>query len=314
MQIFRHYNALPEETRGSAVAVGNFDGVHRGHQAVIAEAGHAAAAMGVPWAVLTFEPHPRSVFTPREDPFRLTPFRSKARYIQELGVDTLVVLHFDGEFSQRSAESFVHDVLVGGLGARHVVSGYDFVFGHDRRGTCELLLHMGKEEGFDFTAVSAVEDENGEVFSSTRVREFLRTGDPGSAAGILGRPFEIEGQVREGDKRGRTIGCPTANLALDDYLRPALGVYAVRVGLEDGKGAEWHGGVANLGRRPTFGGEEILLEAHLFDFDGDLYDQHLRVALVDYLRPEKKFDGLEALKAQIEIDGRQAREVLASQR
>ena len=314
MQIFRHYNALPGEVLGSAVAVGNFDGVHRGHQAVIAEAGHAAAAIGVPWAVLTLEPHPRSVFMPQGEPFRLTPFRSKARYIQELGVDTLVVLHFDGEFSRRSAESFVHDVLVGGLRAKHVVSGYDFVFGHGRRGTCELLLHMGKEEGFDFTAVSAVEDEKGEIFSSTRVREFLRAGNPAAAAGILGRPFEIEGRVVEGEKRGRAIGYPTANLALDDYLRPALGVYAVRVACENEGGALWRGGVANLGRRPTFDGESILLEAHLFDFDGNLYGQHLRVSLVDFLRPEKKFDGLEALKAQIAIDGHQAREVLANRR
>lgn len=311
MEIFRHYNALPVDVHGAAVAIGNFDGVHRGHQAVIAEAGHVASAMGAPWAVLTFEPHPRSIFQPGAEPFRLTPFRSKVRTVRELGVDIMVVLNFDKEFSQRSAENFVHDVLVGGLKARHVVSGYDFVFGHGRKGNCELLLRRGQEEGFHFTAVRAVEDENGEVFSSTRVRQLLRAGKPQEARDILGRPFEIEGIVATGERRGRAIGTPTANLPMGDYLRPELGVYAVRVGMDVEGATIWYDGVANLGRRPTFDGEEVLLEAHIFDFDRDLYGKHIRVALVEYLRAEKKFDGLEALKAQIAIDGDQARKILS---
>jgi riboflavin kinase/FMN adenylyltransferase len=310
MRIFRHCDGLPTDVRGAAVAIGNFDGVHRGHQAVIGEAGRAAAAAGVPWAVLTFEPHPRNVFIPDIPPFRLTPFRNKARHIEAMGVDVLIVLHFDAEFSKRSAESFVTDVLVEALGAHHVVSGYDFVFGHGRKGNAELLLHMGGEHDFGFTCVQAMSDAVDAVYSSTRVRECLVDGDPAAAAEILGRPFEIESRVEEGDKRGRTIGFPTANLRLGEVLRPAFGVYAVRAQIDDE--AAWHDGVANLGRRPTFAGEELIFEIHLFDFTDDIYGRHLRVALLDYLRPEKKFDGLDGLKAQIAADGERARRFLAA--
>ncbi len=310
MQIFRHYENLPADVKGSAVAIGNFDGIHLGHQAVIREAGRIAHDAGIPWAVLTFEPHPREVFKPDGEPFRLTPFRIKTRQIEELGVDALFVLHFDPEFAKLSADAFIKNVLIGGLAARHVVSGYDFVFGNKRAGNCELLLHKGKEEGFDFTCVSAVDDGE-KIYSSTRVRKYLAAADPVSAAAVLGRPFEIEGRVEKGDQRGRTIGFPTANLALGDYLQPARGVYAVRAGIDDGVDTVWRDGVANLGVRPTFDGEGLVLEVHLFDFDGDLYNRHLRVALVDYLRPEQKFDGLDALKTQIAADGEQARVILA---
>ena len=192
MHVFRHFENLPDEVRGASVAVGNFDGVHLGHQAVIGEAGRVARDQGIPWAVLSFEPHPRSLFTTNQEPFRLTPFRIKARHVEALGVDNMIILHFDHEFAGLSADDFVKKVLVKGLGARHVVSGYDFVFGHKRAGNCELLLHKGKEEGFDFTCVSAVDD--GEtIYSSTRVRRCLKAGDPRGAANLLGRPFEIEG-------------------------------------------------------------------------------------------------------------------------
>lgn len=313
MRIIRHIDHLPAEARGSAVAVGNFDGVHRGHEAVIREAGALAKAAGVPWSVLTFEPHPRSVFRPDDPPFRLTPFRAKARLIEALGVDELFVLSFDKAFSQRSAEDFVNSVLVDGLDAGHVVAGYDFVFGHGRKGNCETLLQMGQQKGFDFTAVHAVLDEAGEVFSSTRVRDALSGGNPKLATRLLGRPFEVEGHVAHGDQRGGGIGFPTANLPLDDYTQPKFGVYAVRVGLLDAKDAgklTWHDGAANLGVRPTVGCDGPLLEAHLFDFDGNLYGKHIRVQLLDYLRPEKKFDGLDALKAQIAADCGLARERL----
>lgn len=312
MRIFHHFNDLPADARGAAVAVGNFDGVHRGHQAMINEAGRIARAADLPWAVLTFEPHPRSVFKPGIEPFRLTPFRSKARHIEALGVDCLIVLRFDLPFSRWPAERFVDDVLVKGLEARHVVSGYDFVFGHDRKGNCELLLHMGAQAGFGFTSVTAVVDEASEVFSATRVRGELAAAEPRAAARLLGRFFEIEGPVEHGEKRGHTIGFPTANLNLGETLRPAKGVYAVRASIGEGPHPRWRDGVANLGHRPTFAGDDLIMEAYLFDFDGDLYGQHLRVALVDYLRPEKKFDGLDDLKAQIGRDIEAARGILSS--
>jgi riboflavin kinase/FMN adenylyltransferase len=309
MRVFRHFEALPAAVRGAAVAVGNFDGVHLGHRAVIDEAGVIAKDSGRPWAVLTFEPHPRRLFQPDAPPFRLTPFHAKARAIQTLGVDVLVVQRFNRAFSLLGAEGFVSDVLVKGIGASHVVAGYDFVFGHKRKGDCQLLLAMGKRLGFGFTAVNAVEDPTGQVYSSTRVRERLEAGDPKGAQAILGRPFEIEGRVIQGDRRGRAIGFPTANLRLGQYLRPAAGVYAVRATVS---GGEWQDGVANLGNRPTFAGRDVLLETFLFDFSGDLYGRRLRVRLVDYLRPEKKFDGIEELKAQIAADSARARQILAA--
>ena len=311
MQVHRHLQDLPESARGAAIAVGNFDGVHRGHRAVIGEAGRIAKTAGVSWAVLTFEPHPRGIFAPQTAPFRLTPFRSKVREIAALGVDHLVVLRFSQAFSQIPAEDFVNRVIVEGLQARHVVCGYDFVFGHGRRGDGELLLHMGKDNGFGFTCVSQVVDGEGEVFSATRARGCLRNADPRGATHVLGRPFEIEGRVLTGEKRGRTIGFPTINLALNSYLRPAKGVYAVRVLIEEDGDTTWFDGVANIGLRPTFAGEDVNLEAHLFDVDRNLYGRRVRVALVDFLRPEQKFGGLEELKAQIAEDCHQARIILA---
>jgi riboflavin kinase/FMN adenylyltransferase len=310
MRIYRHFETLPAEARGAAIAIGNFDGVHRGHQAVIGEAGRIARAAKLPWAVLTFEPHPRRVFQPDLPPFRLTPFRTKARVLEGLGVDAMIVQRFNRAFSQRPAEDFVREVLVKGFGARHIVAGYDFVFGYKRGGNCELLLTMGKQLGFGFTAVSAVDDGTGAVYSSTRIREYLAAGDVKGAAAVLGRPFEIEGRVAHGDKRGRTIGFPTLNLHLGTVARPALGVYAVRIGrLVEGR-AEWIDGVANIGLRPTFGGDDIVLEAHAFDFEGDLYSQLISVALIEYIREEKKFDGLAALQAQIAADCLTARSIL----
>jgi riboflavin kinase/FMN adenylyltransferase len=311
MEIFRHFNALPARARNAAVAIGNFDGVHLGHQAVIGEAGRIARAGGFPWAVLTFEPHPTSLFRPNAEPFRLTPFRAKTRQIAALGVDVLIVLRFDRNFASLEADDFVNRVLVEGLKAHHVVAGYDFAFGKGRRGDVAMLVEKGRMLGFGFTSLSAVGDDGGEVFSATRARQCLKSGDPKGAAAILGRPFEIEGKVLSGDQRGRTIGYPTANLKLRDSLRPSAGVYAVRVGIEGREGMDWRAGVANIGKRPTFGGEDLVLEAHLFDFAGDLYGRTLRVALIDFLRPEKKFDGIEALKAQIAQDSDRARQILA---
>ena len=310
MRIYRHYDALPADARGAAVAIGNFDGVHPGHQTVIHEAGLIAGDMCRPWTVLTFEPHPRAFFTPGSEPFRLTPFRSKAQRIAELGADLLIVQRFDKAFSSLPAEDFVNTVLVDGLGAGHVVSGYDFVFGHKRGGNCELLLAMGAKKGFGFTAVNAQTDSSGEAYSSTRVRERLGDADPRGAAAILGRDFEIEGRVARGEARGKSIGFPTANIPLGAYLRPALGVYAVRAAIEQENGEIWLDGVANIGVRPTFGGDGVVLEVFLFDFDDDLYGKRLRVRLVDFLRPEKKFDGVDDLKAQIAQDSAKAQKIL----
>ena len=310
MRIYRHYDALPADARGAAVAIGNFDGVHPGHQTVIHEAGLIAGDMCRPWTVLTFEPHPRACFTPDSEPFRLTPFRSKAQRIAELGADLLIVQRFDKAFSSLPAEDFVNTVLVDGLGVGHVVSGYDFVFGHKRGGNCELLLAMGAKKGFGFTAVNAQTDSSGEAYSSTRVRERLGDADPRGAAAILGRDFEIEGRVAQGEARGKSIGFPTANIPLGAYLRPALGVYAVRAAIEQENGEIWLDGVANIGVRPTFGSDGVVLEVFLFDFDDDLYGKRLRVRLVDFLRPEKKFDGVDDLKAQIAQDSAKAQKIL----
>jgi len=309
MRIFRHDKAAAAE-RGAIVAIGNFDGVHLGHQAVIGEAGRIARAAGVPHAVLTFEPHPRRMFRPDDPPFRLTPFRAKARQLEVLGVDLLFTLHFDTAFAAKSAEDFIETVLVRSLGARHAVVGYDFVFGHQRRGTPVLLQARGADLHFGVTVVGPIAAVGGAVYSSTRIRELLAAGKPREAASLLGRFWEIEGRVERGDARGRTIGFPTANIMLDDHLRPAAGVYAVRAGIEEGGRTLWHDAVANLGHRPTFGGSDLRLEAHLFDFDRDLYGQHLRIALIEHLRPERKFPGIDALKAQIGEDAAQARAVL----
>jgi riboflavin kinase/FMN adenylyltransferase len=314
LRIIRHPGSQSSQPRGAVLAMGNFDGLHRGHAALIGEARDRARAAGVPAAVLTFEPHPRGVFMPGGEPFRLTPFRVKEREIARLGVDLLFVQHFDPAFARKSAESFVEEVLLGAIGVGHIVVGHDCTFGNRRRGTPEMLRAAGAEHGFGVTVVEPVRGPDATAYSSTHIRELLKSGKPREAAAQLGRFWEIDGRVMVGDRRGRTIGFPTANLALGEYLRPALGVYAVRVagdGPDDAFAGRTIDGVANLGLRPTVGGEEPRLEAHLFDTDTDLYGRHLRVSLVDFIRPERKFSGLDALKAQIAEDAARAREILA---
>jgi riboflavin kinase/FMN adenylyltransferase len=310
MRIFRHATAVGED-RGAVLAIGNFDGVHLGHQTVIAEARARARAAGTGFAVLTFEPHPRSVFQPGTAPFRLTPLRDKARGLAELGVERLIAHRFDLAFAQKSAEDFVREILVEGLGARHVVVGYDFVFGNRRRGTPAVLRTLGETAGFGVSVVDPVTNASGAAYASTLIRDHLSAGRPREAAALLGRPWEIGGRVMTGDKLGRTIGFPTANVALGNYLRPAAGVYAVRVGLDEGGTTRWHAGAANLGWRPTVGGRDLRLEAHILDFAGDLYGRRIRVAFIEHLRGERRFAGLEELKAQIAADCDEARRVLA---
>jgi len=313
MRILRHPAVLEPADRGSVVAIGNFDGVHLGHRIVIGRTAEIARGLGAKLAVLTFEPHPYSVFHPEAPPFRLTPFRAKAREIEALGVDLLYVLHFDLAFSKIAADAFVRQVIVEGVHASHTVVGYDFHFGHERGGTPAVLTELGRKLGFGVTVVPPLEAANGAAYSSTRIREHLAQGRPRDAAALLGRPFEIEGRVEIGEQRGRTMGFPTANLHLGDYLRPAGGVYAVQVQIEDETPLRWRDGVANLGTRPTVGGTDLRLETHFFDYAGDLYGRLLRVRLLEHLRPEQKFAGLDALKSQIATDAARARAILAAE-
>ncbi len=314
LRIIRHPGPASSHPRGAVLAMGNFDGLHRGHAALIGEARDRARAAGVPAAVLTFEPHPRSVFMPEGEPFRLTPFRVKEREIARLGVDLLFVQHFDLDFARKTAELFVEEVLIGAIGATHIVVGHDCTFGNRRRGTPEMLRQAGAEHGFGLTVIEPVRGPDATAYSATHIRELLKSGKAREAAAQLGRFWEIDGRVMVGDRRGRTIGFPTVNLGLGENLRPAFGVYAVRVtgdGPDDAFTGRTIDGVANIGLRPTVGSPEPRLEAHLFDIDQDLYGRHLRVSLVEFIRPEKKFSGLDALQAQIAEDAQTARAILA---
>jgi riboflavin kinase/FMN adenylyltransferase len=310
---FDDWQATPQAWKGGAVALGNFDGVHRGHRALLQGAGEQARVLGAPLVAFTFEPHPRRFFVPDTGPFRLTLPPAKLRLLAEQGVQAVLAQRFDAAFAALSADAFIDDVLLEGLGARHVVCGYDFTFGARRGGNVEMLRQQGKAKGFGVTVLDPVMHE-GEIYSSTRIREALRAGWASEAAELLGHPWEIEGAVELGDQRGRTIGFPTANVALGEHLRPRFGVYAVRALVEGENGAEWRDAVANLGRRPTFGKLKENFEVHLFDFAGDLYGKTLRVALVDFIRPEMKFGGLDQLKAQIAADGQAARTILEGER
>jgi len=314
LRVIRHPGPEAGHPRGAVLALGNFDGLHRGHAALIASARDRARAGGKPAGLLTFEPHPRNVFMPEGEPFRLTPFRVKEREVARLEVDLLFVQHFDAAFARKSAESFVDEVLVAAIGVTHIVVGHDCTFGNRRRGTPQLLREAGAQYGFGVTVIEPVRAPDAAVYSSTHIRELLKSGKPREAAVQLGRAWEVDGRVAVGARLGRTIGFPTVNLALGEYLRPALGVYAVRVsgdGADDAFDGRTIDGVANIGLRPTVGGLEPRLEAHLFDYSGDLYGRHLRVSLIDFIRPEQKFAGIDALKAQIAVDADRARAILA---
>ena len=302
---FERWQATADQWKGGAVALGNFDGVHRGHQALLDRTAEQAKVLNAPVVALTFEPHPRGFFVPDTGPFRLTLLPAKLRLLEQYGVQAVLAQRFDQAFADLSPDAFVDDVLLKGLGVRHVVCGYDFTFGARRGGNVERLREKGKDKGFGVTVLEPVTRE-GEIYSSTRIREALRAGWVSEAAELLGHHWEIEGEVELGDQRGRTIGFPTANVALGEHLRPRFGVYAVRA-LVDGV---WRDAVANLGRRPTFGKLKENFEVHLFDFSGDLYGKVLRVALIEFIRPEMKFGGLDQLKAQIATDGEAARNIL----
>jgi riboflavin kinase/FMN adenylyltransferase len=308
MRILRHYRNPPAEAKGAVVALGNFDGVHRGHRALIAEAEAIARRDGRPLAALVFEPYPREFFRPQDEPFRLTPFRAKAGLLAQRGIDFLIVLNFDAQMAGMLAQDFVMDVLVRELGVGHVVVGEDFRFGKGRGGDTTVLAYMGEMEGFGVTVFRAVA-EDGDKISSSKVRAALKAGRPDEAARLLGHRWSVEGHVAHGDKRGRSLGFPTANLKLEHTLQPAFGVYAVRA-RRPGE-AQIYGGVANFGIRPMFQVPSPLLEVHLFDFDGDLYGELLHVELVAYLRGEQDFPDLPALTTQMTQDAENARRILA---
>ena len=291
------------------VAIGNFDGVHLGHRAVIEESRRVARALGAPLAVLTFEPHPRQVLAAPEEPFRLTPFRVKARHLDALGVEFLYVARFDRAFAAREPASFVADVVAAGIGARHVVVGHDFAFGRGRAGTVALLTEVGGSLGVGVTSIEAA-GTGTTIHSASRARRLLADGEVATLPEVLGRYWEIDGHVITGDRRGRTIGFPTANLRCAGILHPARGVYALWA-QPDGDDGAWYPAVANLGRRPTFDKTEDLLEVHIFDYAADLYGKQLRAAFADRVRPERRFEGIDALKAQIADDCETARAILA---
>ncbi len=301
-------SAVPRDLAGGIVALGNFDGFHLGHQAVVGRAVARARAEGRPALVATFDPHPVRHFRPDTAPFRLTTLDQRAALFAAAGVDAMVVFRFDGDLAALSAERFIAERLHANLSAAGVVTGEDFTFGHGKRGDVALLASRGAAHGFTAETVAAV-TLDGEPVSSTRIRHALRSGDPRTAARLLTRPFAIAGIVQHGDKLGRTIGYPTANVDMGNYLRPAYGIYAVTARLADGRVLA---GAANLGIRPTFDPPKELLETYLFDFVGDLYGQPIEVALVDYLRPEAKFDSLDALTAQMARDCAAAKALLGA--
>jgi riboflavin kinase/FMN adenylyltransferase len=299
-------SAVPDAFRGGIVALGNFDGFHKGHQAVVARAVSRARAEGRPALVATFDPHPVRFFKPDLPPFRLTTLDQRERLFAAAGADAMLVFHFGPELAAVTAPDFVTDYLVSRIGAAGVVTGEDFTFGKARGGDVELLKILGQANRLSVDSVAPVDDD-GEPVSSSRVRDALEAGDCATAARLLTRPFAIEGAVERGDGRGRELGYPTANVALDRYQRPRFGVYAVKGRLADGRVLD---GAANLGTRPMFDAKE-LLEPYFFDFDGDLYGQVVEVALIDFIRDEWTFDSLEALTAQIARDCDRARASLA---
>ncbi len=311
MRIIRDYQYISDADKGAAVAIGNFDGVHRGHQSVIDLARGKAVDLGCPLGILTFEPHPREYFAPNAPSFRLMNAEARAHRLEKLGVERLYELNFNAALSSLTATEFAKDVIVGGFGLKHVVIGSDFFFGKNRGGTADMLVEMGAEMGFGVTIAPLVADDLGE-FSSTNIRNALTAGEPEHAARMLGHWHRIEGKVVGGDQRGRDLGYPTANLAIDGLHPPKFGVYAVLVDVLEGPHKGHYHGAASIGLRPTFGGEFPNLEVFIFDFSGDIYGADISVALVGFQRPELKFDSLEALITQIDEDCIESKKILAA--
>ncbi len=307
-QIAESLESFPASLKGGVVAIGNFDGVHRGHRAVLDAALGLGRGTHHPVFAMSFEPHPRTVFNPAKPVFRLTPPPLKTEMLRVCGLDGALILPFTKDFAAVEANAFVQDILIDTLGISHAVTGYDFHFGRARQGTPDYLRAAGAEHGFGVTIVQREEDENADVISSSRIRDNLATGDMAEANALLGYRWFFESQVQHGDKRGRDLGYPTANLRMPEDCPLLQGIYAVKIKV----GEDWYGGVASYGRRPTFDNGAALFEVHLFDFKGDLYGKTLRVHVVSYLRGEAKFDSADALVTQMDRDSEEARAALAS--
>ncbi len=310
MRIHRSWTVEPE-ARGASVALGNFDGVHLGHRHVIDIARAEGARLGKPLGIITFEPHPRQHFAPDAPPFRLMNAETRANRLEKLGVEDLYELPFDDRIAGMSPDGFAREVLSEGLGISHIVVGTDFRFGKGRAGDAATLTALGGEFGFGVTAADLLAGDAGEV-SSTAIRQALSEGRPRDAAGMLGHWYRIDGEVLGGEKRGRELGYPTANMSIAGLHPPKFGIYAVLVDVMTGPHKGHYHGAASMGVRPMFGENVPNLETFLFDFSGDLYGAHLSVALVDYLRPEAKFESLEALVTQMDADCARARGILAA--
>lgn len=310
MRILRDYQFVPPQDRGASAAIGNFDGVHLGHQSVIEIARNAAPK--APLGIVTFEPHPREYFAPKGPSFRLTNSKSRAHRLEKLGVDLLYELPFNTALSELTPFEFAKNVLADGLGLTHVVIGADFCFGKGRKGTAEDLEALGQQLGFGVTIAPLVKSSQSQV-SSTNIRHAISEGRPRDAAKMLGHWHRIDGPVIGGEQRGRELGFPTANMSIDGLHPPKFGVYAVMVDVLDGPNQGSYRGAASVGVRPMFGENQANIETYLFDFSGDLYGANLSVALVEYLRPEMKFDGLDALIAQMDADCATCRQILDTQ-
>lgn len=312
MRIIRGDERLADEHRGAVMAIGNFDGIHRGHQAVLSSVVELARERGSAAGLITFAPHPRTFFSPHNPVFRIASIDLKSRLIRALGLDFMVVLDFNYDLAALSPDRFVADILADRLGVAHVVTGADFRFGKARAGDIDTLRQLGGEHGFEVTAIDPVGDPHGEMphYSSTSVRQALLHGNPRAAADILGYWWTVLGEVIRGDQRGRTIGFPTVNIVLDENSAPRLGIYAVRVRSGDDHGTETWRGAGYVGRRPTFDKEGVVLEVFLFDHSGDLYGRNLMVEFIEFIRGDQKFASVDELKSQMDDDCREIERVL----
>jgi riboflavin kinase / FMN adenylyltransferase len=312
MRIIRDTTFVDPADRGAAAAIGNFDGVHLGHRAVIDMARAAGDRISAPLGVMTFEPHPRQFFAPDAPPFRLMSREARAHRLEKLGVEKLYELNFNAALSSLTPRDFAQRIIADGLGLKHVVIGADFCFGKGRAGTAQHLVDFGAEMGFGVTIADLLEGGSGGAVSSTAIRNALTDGQPRGAAAMLGHWHRIEGRVITGDQRGRELGYPTANMSIDGLHPPRFGVYAVLVDVLEGPHKGSYHGAASMGVRPMFGVNKPNLESFLFDFKGDLYGVPLSVGLVEFLRPEEKFDSLDALITQMDADCARARAILAA--
>ena len=312
MRIIRGDERLGGEHRDAVMAIGNFDGIHRGHQVVLSSVVELARARGSAAGLITFSPHPRTFFAPHNPVFKITSIELKSRLVHALGLDFIVVLDFTYDLAALAPDRFVGDILGDRLAAGHLVTGADFRFGKARSGDVETLRRLGRDQGFEVTAIDPVGDPDGELphFSSTSVRQALLHGNPRAAADILGYWWTVLGEVVRGDQRGRTIGFPTVNIVLDENSAPRLGIYAVRVRSADDRGDEIWRGAGYVGRRPTFDKEEVVLEVFLFDHSGDLYGRELMVEFVEFIRGDQKFDTVDELMRQMDEDCREIERVL----